>query len=98
MATQQQAGSSRAVVLLKPQERQKLERLAATEKASSGEILRRSLRAYEPGASPEDDELMKAMLADMNVALDKALLSIQTSRASIREALEKIDTMRATAR
>ena len=97
MATQAVTTSSRAVVLLKPSERKKLERLAASQKASSGEILRRSLRAYEPEAAPEDEALLIAMLAEMNTALDRAIESIRSARIEIRENLDNIAKIRAAA-
>lgn len=97
MATQAATNSSRAVVLLKPSERKKLERLAASQKASSGEILRRSLRAYEPETAPENEELLVAMLAEMSTALDKAIASIRSARAEIRENLDNIAKIRAAA-
>ena len=82
--------TTRAVVLLKPKERKKLDRLAASQRTSSGEILRRSLRAYDPANQPEHPEILAAMFADMNAALDNALQSIQAARVEIRQNLQKI--------
>ena len=95
MATQANTNTTRAVVLLKATERKKLNRLAASQKASSGEILRRSLRAYEPEDTPENEELLKAMMAEMSTALDHALASIRSARAEIRQNLDKIAQIRA---
>jgi hypothetical protein len=98
MGTQTQPASIRTVVLLGREERAKLERLAAAEQASSGEILRRSLRAYQPESSAQEDVLVAALLKDTNAALDKALASIDQLRSGIDATLARIDRMREAAR
>ena len=91
MRSQSTAAATRTVVLLKPTERKKLDRLVASQGTSSGEILRRSLRAYDPESSPEDQALLSSMLSEMNQALDRALESISSARFEIRENLEKLE-------
>jgi hypothetical protein len=92
-STPQAAQTARTVVLLRPAERKRLEKLAAAEKVSSGEILRRSLQAYEKPMSSSEEEAVSFLLKEMNVALDEALSSIRSARSSIRESLDKIDAM-----
>ena len=91
VASAVQPGPSRTVVLLRPAERKRLEKLAAAESVSSGEILRRSLHAYERPTSSAEDEVVAALLTQMNTSLDEALESIRTARSAIRENLDKID-------
>ena len=93
MASAAQPAPSRTVVLLRPAERKRLEKLAAAESVSSGEILRRSLHAYERPASSAEDEVVAALLTQMNTSLNEALESIRTARSAIRENLDKIDAM-----
>jgi hypothetical protein len=93
MASAAQSAPTRTVVLLRPAERKRLERLAAAERVSSGEILRRSLRSYERPSSAAEDEVITALLAEMNASLDEALGAIRSARAAIRENLDKIDAM-----
>ena len=93
MASATQPISTRTVVLLRPAERKRLEKLAANEKVSAGEILRRSLQSYEKPASAAEEEMLSLLLAQMNSSLDEALVSLRTARASIRENLDKIDVM-----
>jgi len=40
-----------------------------------------------------EDEVVTALLAQMNTSLDEALASIRSARAAIRENLDKIDAM-----
>jgi hypothetical protein len=94
MASASQTVPTRTVVLLRPAERRKLEKLAAAEQVSSGEIIRRSLRSYEKPTSPSEDEMAAALLAQLNAALDQMLISLRSARSVIRENLDKIDTMR----
>jgi arsenate reductase-like glutaredoxin family protein len=82
-------------VLLRPAERKRLEKLAATAKVSAGEILRRSLRLYQEKPSDAEEELLKILLKEMNTALDASLESIRLARAEIRENLQKIEEMQA---
>jgi hypothetical protein len=93
MASASQTVPTRTVVLLRPAERKRLEKLAAAERVSSGEILRRSLRSYERPTSSAEDEAITALLAHMNTSLDEALASIRSARVAIRENLDKIDAM-----
>jgi hypothetical protein len=93
MATATEPTSTRTVVLLRPAERKRLEKLASAEDVSAGEILRRSLQAYEKPVTAAEEEMLSLLLAQMNASLDEALVSIRTARASIRENLDKIDSM-----
>ncbi len=90
----QATASSRTVVLLRPHEREHLERLAAEEHVSSGEILRRSLDAYEQKSSASEQEMLHTLLAEMNSALEGALVSIRSARSEIRESLNRVREMR----
>jgi hypothetical protein len=93
MAAAAQPASSRTVVLLRPAERKRLAKLATDEHVSAGEILRRSLQAYDKPPTAAEEEVLTLLLAQMNASLDEALVSIRSARASIRENLDKIDAM-----
>jgi len=94
MPTSARTASTRAVVLLRPNERRRLEKLAAKESVSSGEILRRGIHAYEEHTSASEQEALANLLVDMNHALDGGLASVRSARVEIRENLEKIKQMR----
>jgi hypothetical protein len=98
MGTAPQSATTRTVVLLRPAERKRLEKLAASEQVSSGEILRRSLRSYDRPSSAAEEETIGALLIEMNTALDSALVSIRTARSEIQENLKKIEAMKEAAR
>ena len=93
MAAGSQTAPTRTVVLLRPAERKRLEKLAAAERVSSGEILRRSLRSYEKPKSAAEDEVIAVLVKQMNASLDEALESIRSARTAIRRNLNKIDAM-----
>ena len=93
MASASHTAPTRTVVLLRPAERKRLEKLAAAERVSSGEIIRRSLRSYEKPMSSGEEEVIPMLLAQMNTSLDEALESIRSARSTIRENLDKIDAM-----
>ena len=94
MASTSQPASTRTVVLLRASERKRLEKLAAAEHVSSGEILRRSLHAYEQQTSESEKETLTTLLGEMNTALDGALASIQSARSEIQQNLQKIQAMK----
>ncbi len=94
MAAPRQSATARTVVLLRPSERKRLEKLAAAERVSAGEILRRSLHSYGGNISASDEETVAALLGDMNGALDHALAAIRSARSEIRESLDKIAHLR----
>jgi hypothetical protein len=94
MATSPQSITTRTIVLLRASERKRLEKLAAAESVSSGEILRRSLHAYEMSTS--EQATLAAMLHEMNSALDGALASVRSARSEVRESLDKIAKLQAT--
>lgn len=94
MAASAQRNTERMVLLLKPQEKKRLERLARKEQVSSAEIVRRSLAAYaEPG--PEIDG---GAIAEMHSTLDRMLANIRSARLHVRENLAKIEEMRSNRR
>ena len=93
MAKTSESASARTVVLLRPKERKHLEKLAAKEHVSSGEILRRSLHAYEDQTSKAEQETLAVLLSQMNTALDEALASIRSARSEIQQNLKKIQSM-----
>jgi hypothetical protein len=67
-------------VLLKPSARKKLERLAAKEKVSAGEIIRRSIDSYAASAirsrKEEEEKTMQATLDIVMDALERANRSL----------------------
>lgn len=85
---------TRTVVLLRPSEKKRLEKLAARDSVSSGEILRRGIHAYEEHAAAAEEKTLATLLHEMNEALDGALTSIRSARSEIRENLDKIQEMR----
>lgn len=93
MASASQTVPTRTVVLLRPAERERLERLAATEKVSSGEIIRRSLHSYQ-GSSNEEDALAASLLAVLHASLDDMLLSLRSANERISRSVAKIDAMK----
>ena len=95
MATSPQPRATRTVVLLRPSERKRLQKLADAEQVSAGEILRRSLDSYEQELPASEKEVLTTLFADMNTALDGALDSIRSARVEIRETLDKIAQMKA---
>ena len=72
--------TARTVVLLKPSARKKLEKLAAKENVSAGEIVRRSLDSYQTLQTrvrkQEEEKMMKETLAIVMEALDDANRSL----------------------
>lgn len=85
----QQRSTERVVVLLQPQEKKRLERLARKERVSSAEIVRRSLAAYA-----EPPEIDSKTISEMNATLDKMLANIRSTRHHVQQNLAKIDEMR----
>jgi hypothetical protein len=93
MASATQTAPTRTVVLLRPEERKKLEKLAAADGVSSGEIIRRSLRSYQKPTSPTEEEVAAVLLAQINTALDEMIVSLRSANSVVRENLDKIDAM-----
>lgn len=87
IAATSQKASERVVVLLRPTEKQRLERLAKAHHVSSAEILRRSLRAYEG----QDESAEEAVIVQMNAVLDGMLESLRTTRAKVQQNLANIE-------
>jgi hypothetical protein len=94
MAASTKPAPTRTVVLLRPNERKRLEKLASRDSVSSGEILRRGIHAYEEHTSASEQKVLATLLHEMNESLDGALTSIRSARSEIRENLDKIQQMR----
>jgi Ribbon-helix-helix protein, copG family len=82
MATPEKSerANSRTVVLLRDSDRKKLEKLAAKEKVSSGEIIRRSLDTYKTLEArirkEEEEKMMESTLVMLMDALEGANRSL----------------------
>jgi len=75
--------NSRTVVLLRDSDRKKLEKLAAKEKVSSGEIIRRSLDSYKTLEArirkEEEEKMMESTLVLLMDALESANQSLEST-------------------
>jgi hypothetical protein len=75
--------NSRTVVLLRDSDRRKLEKLAAKEKVSSGEIIRRSLDSYKTLEArirkEEEEKMMESTLVLLMDALESANQSLEST-------------------
>ena len=75
--------NSRTVVLLRDSDRKKLEKLAAKEKVSSGEIIRRSLDTYKSLEArirkEEEEKMMESTLVMLLDALEGANRSLNNT-------------------
>jgi len=75
--------NSRTVVLLRDSDRKKLEKLAAKEKVSSGEIIRRSLSTYKSLEArirkEEEEKMMESTLVMLLDALEGANRSLNNT-------------------
>lgn len=81
-----QKASERVVVLLKPSEKRRLEKLAKAEQVSSAEILRRSLSAYNNA----DEALTREAVTEMNALLDGMLETLRNTREQVRRNLDSV--------
>lgn len=88
-----QKASERVVVLLRPTEKQLLERLARAQHVSSAEILRRSLHAYQV----PDETGEKAAIAQMNTLLDGMLETLRTTREHVQQNLANLEKQKRVA-
>ena len=98
-STPQDNASYRMVVLLRPSERKRLQKLARKADVSSSEIIRRSLNAYspqEPELTAEEEHAFRLALAEMNTSLDQALKSVRSARLEIAQNLADIRKLRAS--
>lgn len=77
------SANHRKVVLLRPDDEQRLERLAREEKVSASEIIRRSIHSYHP--EPNTEAEMRTLFAEMNHALDSALEAVRSARIEVAE-------------
>jgi uncharacterized coiled-coil protein SlyX len=77
----------RTVVLLRPSDKLKLDRLAAQNNVSSGEVIRRSLNSYQSVADEvreaEEQKLIAATLKMMTDALAEANISMTKTNAKL---------------
>jgi hypothetical protein len=94
MPTASNSAPARTVVLLRPSEKKRLQKLAREEKVSASEIVRRSIHAYQPGSSSKEEQNMRGLIAEMDQALDAALASARASRKEIAENLAFIKKRR----
>ena len=76
--------SHRKVVLLRPDDEQRLARLAREEKVSASEIIRRSIHSYTAQPTSSDAEMHK-LFAEMNQALNSALEAVRSARIEVAE-------------
>ena len=98
-STPQDNASYRMVVLLRPSERKRLQKLARKADVSSSEIIRRSLNAYSPQDSDltaEEEHAMRLALAEMNSSLDHALESVRSARLEIANNIAEMRRLRAS--
>jgi hypothetical protein len=83
VAAKSERANSRTVVLLRNSDRKKLEKLAAREKVSSGEIIRRSLDSYKTTEArirkQEEEKMMEATLVMLMGALEDANRSLDNT-------------------
>ena len=82
---------SRTVVVLEPEDRKSLQQRAEQDNISASEVLRRSLRAYTTNSAQQDEEHLRALIGEMNAALDTALASTRDARVEIRRNLDQIE-------
>ena len=88
-----QNATHRFVVLLRPSEKQRLQKLAKEENVSSSEIIRRCIHAYESSSNKEQEEL-QLLLSEMNRSLDTALEKVKADRIEIAENLSQMRSRR----
>lgn len=74
--------TSRLVVLVKPGDKKLAQSLARREKVSTSEIIRRSLHQYHATSTVEEAEV-RAAIAEMNNALDAALIAVRSARQEV---------------
>jgi hypothetical protein len=85
-----QRTNTRTVVLLRESARKKLERLAAKEKVSSGEIIRRSLDSYKTiEARIRKEEEEKMMEATLKIVIE----ALESANASMVRTCNKLDEL-----
>ena len=101
MATRTPQGNAkyRTVVLLRPGEKRRLQKLAREANVSSSEIIRRSLHAYleqEPDLTTPEEHQMRLALADMNKSLDGALASVRSARLEVAKNIAEIRKIRSS--
>ena len=94
MASVPQPAVNRKVVLMNSEETRELERLAARDAVSSGEILRRGVRAYAHGVPELEQQTLATLVQEMNSALDHALASVREARREVKSNLTKIRRLR----
>jgi hypothetical protein len=94
MGSVSQPAVNRKVVLMNSEESRELDRLAARDEVSSGEILRRGIRAYARGVPESEQAMLTALVREMNSALDHALSSVRSARKEVKANLARIRQLR----
>jgi hypothetical protein len=90
VAAKSERTNSRTVVLLRESARKKLERLAAKEKVSSGEIIRRSLDSYETiEARIRKDEEERMMEMTLKLVIE----ALESANVSMADTCNKLDEL-----
>ena len=90
VVTKSQRTNTRTVVLLRESARRKLEKLAAKEKVSSGEIIRRSLDSYKTiEARIRKEEEEKMMEATLKIVIE----ALESANASMVRTCNKLDEL-----
>ena len=88
-AVNPERATHRTVILLRPSEKQQLERLAARENVSSAEVLRRLIRNGEGLLSNKQEEEM------IEAALNIISQAARAASASMVRTMEKVDRVHA---
>lgn len=83
-----QPASSRQQILMTQDQATALERLAERESVSKSEIVRRALAGYR-GESAIEDEEAAAVLRELSETLDRAIDTVATTVAELREGRER---------
>jgi len=90
VVTKSQRTNTRTVVLLRESARRKLEKLAAKEKVSSGEIIRRSLDSYKTlEARVRKEEEEKVMEATLEILIE----ALESANASLDRTCNRLDEL-----
>ena len=77
--------------MLRSRERERLTELAAAENVSSGEIIRRAIRAYEPALHEEPDLTMLVEL--WRESTERAISTVERAESEVRSASARIQAL-----
>lgn len=83
-----QPTTSRQQILLTHDQAEALDRLAASERVSKSEIVRRALARYQGGQEMEDEDAA-AVLNQLSEALDQAISSVSEAVGELRAARDR---------